>query len=328
MAERSLPNQCVTCTALSGKGGASKSFMKWMLASTASTEEIPTLLVDLDPEANLTQAQSEAIPELQGAPGIGDVLIEAGALWAQDGEEFDIEKGAAKLLEVITQSKLPGVDFVPAGKQLQAIGAGQLRGNNWGWLLDQIIEAADLRSRYRLILLDTAGRRGHLVTLAMYASEVAFSPINGISQSVKKALEAKARVQAIQKVHPLRWAGVILTGIDITRGTAVNHLIRQEAAAAFGAEIADSDDSKDNLRDGSKFETWGEVIADIPYRPALLHQTYELKERLSDQAGAQARDLSQMMSTILHRYILAPADGSDGSVDHQNVAPISGGVDV
>ncbi|WP_280454052.1 ParA family protein [Nocardia brasiliensis] len=302
MTEQSLVDECTICTGLSGKGGASKSFMKWLLASTASTEEIPTLLIDLDPEANMTQGLGQSMPHLMNAPGVGDALLEAGALWAQDGDDYDIDKGAAKLLEVITPSTLPGVDFIPAGKQLQAVGAGQLRGNDWGRLLSNVIDAAGFRERYRLILLDTAGRRGHLVTLAMYASDVAFSPINGLSQAVKKAVEARTRVEAIQKAHPLRWAGVVLTGIDITRNTAVNHLIRQDAAEAFGAEL----DPKDGT-----FVKWGEVIEEIPYRPALLHQVFELKERLSDQPSAQARDLSKMMSNILHRHILTSAGASN-----------------
>ncbi|WP_069164544.1 ParA family protein [Nocardia altamirensis] len=298
MTEQSLADECTICTGLSGKGGASKSFMKWLLASAASTEDIPTLLIDLDPEANMTQGLSQSLPHLMSAPGIGDALMEAGALWAQDGDDYDIAKGAAKLVEVITPSTLPGVDFIPAGKQLQAVGAGQLRGSDWGRLLSNLIDAAGFRERYRLILIDTAGRRGHLVTLAMYASDVAFSPINGLSQAVKKAIEARARVEAIQKAHPLRWAGVVLTGIDVTRNTAVNHLIRQDAAEAFGAEL--------HPEDGT-FVEWGQVIQEIPYRPALLHQVFELKERLSDQPGAQARDLSKMMSDILHKHILTSA---------------------
>jgi hypothetical protein len=42
------------------------------------------------------------------------------------------------------------------------------------WLLRDMLLAADLLELYELILFDTGGRTGSLVTLAMYAADVAY----------------------------------------------------------------------------------------------------------------------------------------------------------
>lgn len=292
-------DECTVGIGMSGKGGTGKSWLQWMLASAASTEGIPALLIDLDPEANLTNALAKnAFPQLRRAPGIGDVFVDAGALWAEDGEDYEIEPAAAKLRQIIVPSTLPGVDFIPAGRQLHAVGQAQLRGRDWGTLLRRLLEAAGLRRRYRLILIDTAGRRGPLVTEAMYAADVAYSPINANDAAITKALEARERVFKIQEAHSLRWAGVVITGIDTSRNTAANVLIRRDALHAFGATI---DPETEVVVEP------GEVIAEVPYRPASLHEAFLLMERVSDRPGRQALDSSRLLSALLHEHILRSA---------------------
>lgn len=311
---------CTGCVATSGKGGAGKSAKQFALASAASTEHIPTLFFDLDPERNVTNRFAKGVGDwLLDAPGIGRVLMDAGALTRDEGQPYNVEKAAASLRQSIVPSTLPGVDFVPADEDLQAIGQGQLRGKNWGWLLREIVEAAGISGSYRLMLFDTAGRRGQLVTLAMYASDVAYTVVNDNSDTVTKALEARERVEFIQDAHDIRWAGTILSGIQLT--TAINVLNRANAVSALGGRM-DTTDMK-------AIAEWGDIIAEVPYRPSLIHQNYSFMTRISDEpkskepmrpiympdwlleAGSDPSatnpkfHLDRLLSDILHKHILA-----------------------
>lgn len=284
-------------TALSGKGGTAKSFMQFHLAGQASTEGISTILMDADPEQNLTNKFIENNPHLKDAAGLGDVLIAAGVLNGDD--DFDIEAGAAKLIEVIQATSWDNVFFLTAGKPLQTLSQVSLTGDNWMWALRDIFEEAGLYHRFRLLLPDTAGRRGSLVTMIMYACDIAYSPIYMMEDAVKKAIQARDRVKAIQGAHPLHWAGVVLTGLDLR--AAINEVIRSDAAEAFHAVIG---------KDG-KFETWGEVIVEIPYRPATVHQAYQLGERLIDLGAEKVRPLMTLFHAILHDHILTAPSATE-----------------
>jgi cellulose biosynthesis protein BcsQ len=280
----------VGCTFLSGKGGAGKSFMCFHCAGEASAQKIPTLLADADPERNLTSKFVGDHPDLQDARGLADVLIAAGVLDGDD--DFDVAAGAALLKEVIVRDVWPNVDYLPAGKKLNAVSQQTLSGENWQWLVREIFEEAELYDRYKLLLLDSAGRRGSLVTMLMYACDVAISPITDMDDSIAKAEQAKARVEAIQSSHPLKWGGVVITGLDLR--AAINQVIRADAAATFGAELD---------KEG-QFVTWGEVIAEIPYRSGSIHEAYHMGQRLVDRPATAVRELRTIFSGLLHDHVL------------------------
>lgn len=269
--------------ALSGKGGTGKSFIQVNLASEASLAEIPTVLTDLDPELNLSRRFG--VP--RDAVGIGDVLVAAGVLNG-DGE-WNVEAAAAKLHEAVRPTHWPNVSIVPAGRTL--VGLGQLKIEE-DWLLREIYEEAGIPKKYRLRLFDTGGRRGSLVTQAMYASDAAYAPINDMDDAVTKALEARERVKRIQKAHPLRWAGVVITGID-TR-TAINQEIRRTALTKFGAEA---------FADGEADLPCGDVRAEIPSR-AAAHEAYTLVERMGESRDPKAQHAAGIVRRFLTRDVL------------------------
>lgn len=270
-------------TALSGKGGTGKSFLQVNLAAEASRAAIPTVMTDLDPELNLSRRFG--VP--RDAIGIGDVLVAAGVLNG-DGE-WNVEAAAEKLLEAIRPTHWEHVSILPAGRTL--VGLGQLKIEE-DWLLREIYEEAGIPKQYRLRLFDTAGRRGSLVTQAMYASEVTYAPINTMDDAVTKALEARERVDRIQRAHQLRWAGVILTGID-TR-TAINQEIRRVALMKFGAEA---------FADGDADLPCGDVRAEIPAR-AVAHESYTLVDRMGDSRDRDAQHAAKIVRQFLVRDVM------------------------
>ena len=147
------------------------------------------------------------------------------------------------------------------------------------WLLRDIITAAGLPERYDLILIDTGGRTGSLVTLAMYAADVAYAPIAPTTDAVRKATEAQARVDRIQRAHPLRWAGVVLSGFDGRVG--IEEAIREKVYEEFGDDVR----------------------AEVPRR-ASVNEAFQLGDRLGDRTDVAATGLARIFLGFLLRDLM------------------------
>lgn len=263
---------------LSGKGGTAKTLWQLSLAGEASRAGIKTLLVDVDPERNL----SNRFGISQHSTGLGNVLRAAGA----GGEATDPEPGAKQLTSEIVpagqniDTSWPDVDLLPAGAELSGLSQVTIED---GWLLKDIFEAAGMWNRYQLILFDTGGRRGSLVTQAMYASDVAYAPVAPTRDAVRKALEARSRVHTVQRSYPeLRWAGVVLSGFDLRVG--IDQAIREETVEAFGDEVR----------------------AEVPRR-AVVHEAFQLCERLGDRPDVASSGLAQVFTDFLRNDLMVPA---------------------
>jgi cellulose biosynthesis protein BcsQ len=200
--------------------------------------------------------------------GLGNALEDAGVL---GGEELNAETGGKRLRDEMVQTPWPNIDLVPAGSRLGAIGQVTIEDT---WLLRDMLDTSGTHDTHELILIDTAGRTGSLVSLAMYAADVAYAPIAPTMDAVRKAIEAKARVDRIQRAHRLRWAGVVLSGFDKRLG--IDEAIRIEAHKQFP----------------------GEVQADIPRR-ATVHEAFQLTERLGDRSDVASSTLAGEFKTFL-----------------------------
>lgn len=257
---------------VSGKGGIGKSWLQLQLAAEASCLNIPTLLVDTDPERNLSYKQGHGTEE-----GLGAVLTDAGALTG-DIDGLDPDAGAKRLDEEIKPGTWPNVWVLPAGRSLNGI--AQVNVPNLA-LLRAIFLSADLYRRFGLILIDTPGRTGHLTSMAMYAASRCYAIATNTSDSLRKVGEARRRVEAIQESYALGWAGTVLTN--------------------FGR-----DGIQDALHEQAKTTLAGDIRMDLPPR-SVLRETFELApqgERLGDRRGAQARNLSHAIRSFLLRDVM------------------------
>lgn len=253
---------------LSGKGGAAKTIWQMTMAGEASRAGLSTLLIDVDPERNLSNRFN--VP--QHSTGLGSVFEDAGVTMG----EGSADAGAKRLLDEIIATQWPGVALVPAGSSLTGISQVNIADT---WLLRDMLVAAGLFDRYGLILLDTGGRTGSLVTLAMYAADVTYAPIAPTTDAVRKALEARTRVQRIQRAHPLRWAGVVLSGFD--GRVSIEEAIRAEAYAQFGDQVR----------------------AEVPRR-AVINETFQLCERIGDRGDAASSNLAKIFRSFLERDLM------------------------
>lgn len=258
----------VTAVVLSGKGGTAKTLWQLTMAGEASRAGYRTLLIDIDPEQNLSHRQGAGAH----TTGLGDVFNDAGIASGEDSSE----KGAKRAVAEIRRGAWENVDVLPAGATLQ--GLAQIAIGD-AYLLHDILEDAELYERYDLILIDTGGRTGALVTQAMYASDVAYAPVSATTDAIRKAREAKARVDKIRKSHELRWAGIVLTGFDVRTG--IEDAIRAEAHEEFGDQVR----------------------AEVPRRTAV-NEAFQVGDRLGDRTDVTTRGLAGIFLAFLERDLM------------------------
>lgn len=266
----------IPAVVLSGKGGSSKSLWQFTMAGEASRSGTRTLIVDVDPERNMSNRFG--IP--QHSTGLGSVFEDAGVT----SGEADAAKGAKRVAGEIVPTQWDGVDLLPAGASLTGIGQVAIADT---WLLRDILTEAALYERYELILFDTGGRTGSLVTLAMYASDVSYAPIAPTTDAVRKALEARTRVDRIQRAHPLRWAGVVLSGFDLRNG--IEEAIRGKVYEEFGDQVR----------------------AEVPRR-AAVNEAFQLADRLGDRRDVASAGLARIFRGFLERDLMGRDGHGDG----------------
>ncbi|MCW1823280.1 ATPase [Mycolicibacterium conceptionense] len=257
----------VSVLVLSGKGGTAKTLWQMMLAGEASRAGISTLLVDADPERNL----SNHFGVSQHSTGLGSVLEDADiSFWGNP------DKGAKRIDEEIIETRWPGIDLLPAGASLGRVAGFGVPDTG---LLRAIFDAAGIFDRYDTILIDTGGRTGSLEALAMQLGDVAYAPITPTLDAVRKAREARDRVERIQRTHPLRWCGVVLSGFD--RRNGIDQSIRERVETEFGDEVR----------------------AEVPRR-AVVNEAFQLGNRLGDYSDPNATDLARIFRDFLERDLL------------------------
>jgi cellulose biosynthesis protein BcsQ len=257
----------VSALVLSGKGGTAKTLWQMMLAGEASRAGISTLLVDVDPERNL----SNHFGVSQHSTGLGSVLEEADiSFWGNP------DKGAKRIDEEIIDTKWSGVDLLPAGASLGRVAGFGAPDTG---LMRAIFDVAGIFDRYDIVLIDTGGRTGSLESLAMHLADVAFTPITPTLDAVRKAIEARDRVERVQRTHPLRWGGVVLSGFDSRNG--IDQSIRKRVYEEFGDEVR----------------------AEVPRR-AVVNEAFQLGNRLGDCSDAMAKYLAGIFGDFLLRDLL------------------------
>jgi cellulose biosynthesis protein BcsQ len=257
----------VSAVVLSGKGGTAKTLWQMMLAGEASRLGISTLLVDADPERNL----SNHFGVSQHSTGLGSVLEDAGInFWGDPGT------AAKRVDEEIIDTKWPHVELLPAGASLTRVAGVGVSDTG---LLRGIFTAAGVFDRYELVLIDTGGRTGSLEALAMHLADVAYAPIAPTGDAVRKAIEARNRVERIQRIHPLKWCGVVLSGFDSRNG--IEQSIRETVYKEFGDEVR----------------------AEVPRR-AIINEVFQLGDRLGDRHEVVARHLAPVFRRFLEEDLL------------------------
>jgi len=182
------------------KGGAGKTSTTLNLGAALAERGHRVLLVDFDPQGNLSLALRAAV----GTPSLYTVIKTFMATWEPS------------LTHVIQASTIPNVDIVPTDVWLNETDE-ELRGaDRREYVLQKLVEP--IAPAYDFVLIDTLPYFGMLVKNALVAADEVIIPMQAeflATQSIAMMLKLVERIQRSGLNPLLRILGVLVTQIDM-----------------------------------------------------------------------------------------------------------------
>jgi chromosome partitioning protein len=186
-------------TACQRKGGVGRSTLLYNLAGALSKRGLKVLLVDLDPQASISQ--------IILSPEAVDVLPVNRSIVAMLGDDYF---GSAR--SIIQPAGIPGVDLVPGSNALSRFNFPEPE--KTGDLQDSLREAlTDVRGEYDAILCDTPPSLETLAWIPAVAADVALTPTPAEALAVQELVHAGRFLERVRWARNPRlvWLGVVLT---------------------------------------------------------------------------------------------------------------------
>lgn len=164
------PEQPIAASIFVTKGGVLKTSLTLNLARTAALHGLKVCVVGLDMQGDITQALGnegpdenesleEALRTLNSLRGLSDLFV-----------------GQSKLDDIIVETEVPGLSFIPETPELVALDQSLLtRNRREYWLLENVV--TPLKQRFDLILMDCSPNWNRLINNALVASDVLLSPV-------------------------------------------------------------------------------------------------------------------------------------------------------
>ncbi len=195
------------------KGGVGKTTSAVNLAASFAVAERPTLLVDIDPQANATSAFG-----LTPVRHLYDALL-----------------GECVMKDVLLSTEIPYLELLPSGRDLYGAEIELVGREHREHRLASVL--AGVRDRYRVILIDCPPSLGLLTLNALCAADSVLIPL----QTEYYALEGLAGLlETIELVRGDLNRELAIEGILLTLFDARNRLgrqVEQEVRRHFGKQV-------------------------------------------------------------------------------------------
>jgi chromosome partitioning protein len=200
------------------KGGVAKTTTTFSLSATLGEKDLQVLLIDLDPQGNLTLATGLEPKEIRNTSG--DMLL--------DGMPAS---------DCILKTNMKNVDILPANNRMELVEQSLPVRLNYAFLLRDAIQKAHLG--YDYVLLDCPPALGAVTLNALSASDLLIIPTQAEYFSAYALRDMMALIRKVRhEFNPQLAYRILVTLLDQRNRT--HRTIRQQLQQTFGIGLFDT----------------------------------------------------------------------------------------